>query len=201
MPLAPEGWENPVDAGVALDGEAVVDVVDGVDEVVMETGEVVQLPRAFPSPTLPSKKEVDFHNLTHIPYRNWCPFCVAARRKNNAHRSSTGERRTVPLFCADYCFIRDDDDDDTLSLCVGRLLPGSATVAIPCESKGHDEYAIHRLRMFLKSEGINKLVYKSDQERSLKRLLDDMIADAQKNGDILNAVPESSAVGESASNG
>ena len=65
MPLAPEGWENPVDAGVALDGEAVVDVVEGVDEVVMETCEVVQLPRALPSPTLPSKKEVDFHNLTH----------------------------------------------------------------------------------------------------------------------------------------
>ena len=105
FPPAQEGWENPAEAGVALDGEAaaVVDDVDGVEEVSTETGQAVQLPRALPSPTLPSKKEVEFHNLTHIPYRSWCPFCVAARRKNSAHKSSNGARRTVPLFCADYC--------------------------------------------------------------------------------------------------
>ena len=178
-----------------------MDCVDGEEEVSAETGQVVQLPKGLPSPTLPSKKEVEFHNLTHIPYRSWCPFCVAARRKNDAHKSSSGEKRTVPLFCADYCFVREDDDDDTLSLCVGRLHPGCATVAIPCESKGHDEYAVHRLRAFLKSEGISRLVYKSDQERALRKLLTDVVAEAQKNGDILSAVPESSAVGESASNG
>ena len=107
----------------------------------------------------------------------------------------------MPLFCADYCFVREDDDDETLSLLVGRVSPGQATVAIPCESKGHDDYAVHRLRSFLKSEGISQLVYKSDQERALKRLLNDVVADAQAAGDVLKAVPESSAVGESASNG
>jgi len=65
VPLEPEGWDSPADAGVALEGEAMVDDVDGVEEVCAETGEAVQLPRALPSPTLPSKKEVEFHNLTH----------------------------------------------------------------------------------------------------------------------------------------
>ena len=118
-PLSQEGWEKPEEAGITLDDEPVVDCVEGEEEVSMETGQVVQLPKGLPSPTLPSKKKVDFRNLTHIPYRSWCPFCVAARRKNDAHKSSTGEKRTVPLLCADYCFVREDDDDDTLSLCVG----------------------------------------------------------------------------------
>ena len=60
---------------------------------------------------------------------------------------------------------------------------------------------MHRLRSFIKAEGICDLVYKSDQERSLKRLLYDTVAQAQKAGDVLQAVPESSAVGESQSNG
>ena len=25
----------------------------------------------------PSVEEVNMHNLTHIPFRSWCPFCVA----------------------------------------------------------------------------------------------------------------------------
>ena len=32
--------------------------------------------RNIGDPRLPTQKEVDEHNLTHVPYRNWCPHCV-----------------------------------------------------------------------------------------------------------------------------
>ena len=80
-------------------------------------------------------------------------------------------------------------------------MPSRSVGAVPCDQKGHDEYTVHRLRTFLKSEGISKLVYKSDQERSLRRLFGDVITAAQQSGNVLSAVPESSAVGESQSNG
>ena len=81
-----------------------------------ETGQCIQLPRPLPSPKLPSQSEVEFHNLTHVPYRSWCPFCVAARRKNDAHRSQDGEDREVPLLCSDYCFLSEEVGGDILTV-------------------------------------------------------------------------------------
>ena len=77
---------------MALETEGVVDVVGDEEEIVAETGESVVVPKGLPSPSLPSKAEVEQHNLTHSPYRSWCPFCVAARRKNNAHFCQPGRR-------------------------------------------------------------------------------------------------------------
>ena len=167
-----EGWENPGDAGIALDTIGVQDDVDGEEEVCAETGAVVQLPKALPTPKLPSKAVIAHHNLTHIPYRSWCEFCVAARRNNNPHRNQHGDERTRPCLVADYCFLRENQDDVALTTLVGRVTPSQAMVAIPCDQKGSDPYATHRLRAFLKSEGITDIdyvIFKSDQERSLKR--------------------------------
>ena len=32
--------------------------------------------RPLPQPRLPSRQEVQEHELTHIPYRSWCVHCV-----------------------------------------------------------------------------------------------------------------------------
>ena len=36
----------------------------------------------------PSHQEYEEHMRTHIPYRNWCPFCVMGKAKNNPHRTN-----------------------------------------------------------------------------------------------------------------
>jgi len=33
-------------------------------------------PKTIKSPYQPSKREIDEHNITHMPYRSWCPHCV-----------------------------------------------------------------------------------------------------------------------------
>ena len=40
-------------------------------------------------PKLPSREEVLAHQLTHIPYRNWCPHCIKVRGKEMASQSTT----------------------------------------------------------------------------------------------------------------
>ena len=60
---------------------------------------------------------------------------------------------------ADYCFLRENQDDVALTTLVGRVTPSQALVAIPCDQKGSDPYATHRLRAFLKSEGITDVSY------------------------------------------
>ena len=46
-----------------------------VSEAPDETGEEEEgvVPRKLRDPRAPTKYEVEQHNLTHIPYRNWCP--------------------------------------------------------------------------------------------------------------------------------
>ena len=37
--------------------------------------------RGLADPRKPSQKEVDEHELTHLPYRNWCDICVKYKGK------------------------------------------------------------------------------------------------------------------------
>ena len=107
---------------MALADEGVIDAVGDGEETCAETGECIVVPKGLPSPVLPSKAEVEAHNLTHIPYRNWCPVCVAARRKNNPHYANREEKRAVPLLVADYCFPGEAGDEDHLTSACGQSI-------------------------------------------------------------------------------
>ena len=84
---------------MVLETEGIVDVVGDEEEIVAETGESVVVPKGLPSPSLPSKAEVEHHNLTHLPYRTWCPFCVAANVRT-MHTLPTGEKGVQSLCSA-----------------------------------------------------------------------------------------------------
>jgi hypothetical protein len=44
-------------------------------------------------PRRPTQTEVEDHNRTHLPYRNWCPHCVQGKGKDLDHRKAArGER-------------------------------------------------------------------------------------------------------------
>ena len=43
------------------------------------------------SPQLPSKEEVDEHNLTHLPFRNWCHHCIKGTGRSADHRTHQRE--------------------------------------------------------------------------------------------------------------
>ena len=72
--------ENGLSPGVAPEAK------EG-DEEVEEEGEEGREAVAMPSPMAPSRKEREQHELTHTPYRSWCPHCVRARGRNRAHRA------------------------------------------------------------------------------------------------------------------
>ena len=116
-----------------MDGTVVVDDMEGLEDVDADTGELTVRPRALPIPRKPSPEVVAHHNLTHFPYRSWCPFCVAGRRPNSQHRSCNADLgRMLPMFHADYCFVRDKEDEDALTVCVGQMSPSKAMFAAMC---------------------------------------------------------------------
>ena len=196
MPTFPAGMEGDV--------EQPMRATDGVDELAGVDGDgdaAVQKPRGRPDPGVPTLEEILRHNLTHLPYRKWCRICVMARRRNDGHYRLPPFSRAKPLLVADYCFVRNSLDDDVLVLMVCRLYPSMAICAIPCDMKGVDRYSTHMLASFLRGSGVPRMVYLCDQEKSIHACIvaaaHIMKIDAHWEG----AVPENSAVGQSASNG
>ena len=189
--------------------EAHVDHAENLreDDIVdLDEDAVIQPAQPLPQPKVPTAAQVAAHNITHLPYRPWCPHCVAARRPNSHHRSSSSEsQRDTPLLVADYCFIRDNNDDDCATVLVARLYPSRATLATMVDAKGPEANAVSRLAKFLRDSGYAKVVYKSDQEASIRSLFEETFKASAREGILHNPtlvqmVPEASAVGESQSN-
>ena len=80
--------------------EAGHNVPDDTDdeEVDVESGVSVQVPRGLPAPPQPSKEEKSRHDLTHTNYRSWCPHCVFGRRNNTPHEPPNPVDVTFPCF-------------------------------------------------------------------------------------------------------
>ena len=199
------GWDNIEDADVMRDPEAqVIGHAEDIEEASAMDESSTQIPIGKPEPAQPTRAEKARHDLTHITYRSWCPHCLMGRRPSAQHRSqSTANARSTPLFCADYAFVREAQDEELATCFIGRLYPSRALFATVCDAKGHDEPAIRRLSTFLKETGVSKLVYKTDQESSIKVMIEAALQRTGKSGtfESYEAVPEYSAVGASASNG
>ena len=52
-----------------------------------EQGAEAQSGKGVTKPEEPTRKEWEEHQLTHVPYRSWCPFCVKGRGRQDAHRN------------------------------------------------------------------------------------------------------------------
>ena len=50
---------------------------------------------------LPSQLEIDEHNLNHLPFRNWCPYCVQGKAVAGHHRRRRLEESAVPVISMD----------------------------------------------------------------------------------------------------
>ena len=42
-------------------------------------------PKVLRVPRIPTEKERDAHEATHLPHAEWCEFCVKGRSRNKAH--------------------------------------------------------------------------------------------------------------------
>ena len=82
--------------------------------------------RGLPTPNEPTDEERAIHNLTHIPYRSWCPYCVAGKR-NNTPQLRVSLPRDVPLLSADYGFIS-DPGGDLVTILVVHVSPVGAVL-------------------------------------------------------------------------
>ena len=100
--------------GMAADSE---ESREETDEVSDEARKLKKLRMAVKAPTAAEREE---HNRTHLPYRSWCPVCIAGRGVADHHRKSEEEERTQPEVAFDYCFMRNRPNDDFASVPVSK---------------------------------------------------------------------------------
>ena len=71
--------------------------------------------RPLPQPRLPSRQEVQEHELTHIPYRSWCVHCVRGAGRSDAHRRRARQdeeerEQHITTWSIDCAFMIDNGD-------------------------------------------------------------------------------------------
>ena len=91
------------------------DVQDGDQEREMELLHTEKRARPLPQLRLPSRQEVQEHELTHIPYRSWCVHCVRGAGRSDAHRRRPRQdeeerEQHMTTWSIDYAFIIDNGD-------------------------------------------------------------------------------------------
>ena len=74
------------------------------------------IPRALHGPRMPSNKEVEEHEFTHIPFRSWCNNCLRGKGLKRGHRQCHHEdddMEAVPRFAMDYGYLNRRDAEDS----------------------------------------------------------------------------------------
>lgn len=148
---------------------------DDFEEPPCATGGIV-LPRRHPGD--PTAQEVEQHNMTHCPFRSWCPVCVEAQAKEDPHYRDTKADvvNEAPMVSMDYKELSEyDDDKRKVTVIVCRDKWSKLLAAFVVKAKGSTECA-KRIVEYLDVFGYNEIVLKSDNESSIKVLRDEVIS-------------------------
>ena len=74
-----------------------------------DTTDQALVPKLLSAPQEPTEQERELHNLTHMPYRAWCPLCVKRKGRQDYHKQVYDKR---PVIQVDYCFLARKLTDD-----------------------------------------------------------------------------------------
>ncbi len=108
--------------------------------------------RRLPEPILPCQADIDEHELTHLPFRNWCVHCVSGRGQELPHVRRTGDHQ-LPEISMDYCFPGDRGDAQTLTVLVARERSSRMTFATLVPRKWAGDFIVTRFLAILREIG------------------------------------------------
>jgi len=149
------------------------------------------------APTVPSRWEKERHEVAHIPFRIWCPTCVAGRGVKSPHKKKKREEEEeLPRFSMDYGFMGQEEQQSAVLLAMRELKTGMMLgMVVPKKGIGED-WVERRIAQFMNSFGYKKLLLRSDNENSIISLRKAVmkLCDAQ-------VIGEDAIKGESQTNG
>ena len=109
------------------------------------------------------------HNATHVPFRDWCPFCVASRGRSSLHRRVVVNMTvdTLPKFQTDYMFIRIVAESKTQPCITFVETRIGVVISFMCARKGgYEDLKKEILRHFEGYGFLNPIILHCDKEMS-----------------------------------
>eukprot|EP00971_Amphidinium_carterae_P291284 5783322-Amphidinium_carterae.1 len=88
-----------------------------------------QVPKTYKRPVLPTQQEIDEHDITHLPYRDWCKHSVQGKSRGQRHQRGGLTKQSITQI--DYAYLRSDNDNHfatVLTICESITGLGYATV-------------------------------------------------------------------------
>ena len=157
-----------------------------------------RVPLKLQSPKKPSAEEIATHELTHLPFRSWCPHCVRGKGRSADHRKHQ-DQPDIDEIHLDYCFLG-DADSKVRPIIVAKHRSSRSVMSSVVPAKGAlHEFPAKRVRAFLRELGLefSDVVVRSDQEPSIV----DLVSEVARVRAPAKTIPEQSPVGSSQSNG
>ncbi len=136
-------------------------------------------------PGRPTQREIDEHNVSHTPYRSWCPHCVKGQAVSSPHRGRSHREESlkvtgIPTVSFDYCWADDNDDEDGARdrgdqspVLIMYVDLTDSLFAIPTKRKGVVQWVVTYVVKKLETLGYGgtKITVKSDGEVSIVALM------------------------------
>ena len=129
------------------------------------------------SAEVPSEYEQSQHRLTHVPYKQWCPSCLAHRARSDRHeRSGESHAGAVPTISFDYFFTKSDGqagdsgNPDTITALVVVDSHTGFVSCIPLEGKSQLDHANREIIKFVQMLGHSEVILHCDNEPSILQL-------------------------------
>ena len=154
--------------------------------------EECQPPKRLGDPVLPSQQEVSDHKCTHLPYRSWCKWCVQGRGVGPQHYRRGG-KSAIPRVGLDYFYLtkggvklRRELTSEQVAELETQRKNGAAVkclvvkcletlnlfaYVIPVKGVDEDQFVVSLVVKSAQWLGHTRLVFKSDNEASLKALI------------------------------
>ena len=94
--------------------------------------------RTLRTPVPPADAVKMAHNATHVPFRDWCPICVAGRGRSSPHRRVVVNKTadTLPKFQTDCMFIRTVAESKTQPCVTFVETRSGVVISFMCARKG-----------------------------------------------------------------
>ena len=179
------------DLGEEEGDEVMVDQHEADDGGEEDAGVRVKL-----APTQSSRTEKEKHEVTHCPFRSWCPTCVAGRGQKSGHKKQKRDGGELPRFSMDYGFLGAEGQPTAVLLVVRELKTGMMQGMIVGKKGVGDSWVEQRIANFMNGFGYKKVILRSDNENSI-------VALRRKIANLVSAqvLQEDSIQGESQTNG
>ena len=161
--------------------------------------------KSIRKPQEPTRQEIEEHELTHVPFREWCVHCCKGKCRSsphrvNKHKEAENAVNAVTTISMDYMYMNEkskEEEKDPIIVVTDRKTKAIVGHMVNCKGS-RDEWAVKRVLLDIEDFGYagTKIVLKNDQEPAMVDMQKKVMAARSA-----ETVPKNSEVGESQSNG